>query len=129
MQSSFADAQDVSIMPPATATVLQGDCIALMRQMNPASIDFILTDPPYITRYQARDGRRVRNDDNNAWLRPAFAEMYRVLKDRAFCVSFYGWNRADLFLAAWRAAGFRIVGHVVFCKRYTSSRSPTKSTP
>jgi site-specific DNA-methyltransferase (adenine-specific) len=36
-------------------------------------------------------------------------------------VSFYGWNKADLFISAWRAAGFRIVGHIVFRKRYTSS--------
>jgi site-specific DNA-methyltransferase (adenine-specific) len=36
-------------------------------------------------------------------------------------VSFYGWNKADLFISAWRAAGFRVVGHIVFLKRYTSS--------
>jgi hypothetical protein len=39
----------------------------------------------------------------------------------AFCISFYGWNKADLFIDAWRSAGFRIVGHVVFRKRYPSS--------
>ena len=38
-----------------------------------------------------------------------------------FAVSFYGWPHADRFLAAWRAAGFRIVGHFVFPKRYTSA--------
>jgi hypothetical protein len=36
-------------------------------------------------------------------------------------VSFYGWHTADQFIAAWRAAGFRIVGHIVFRKRYESS--------
>jgi DNA modification methylase len=101
--------------------ILLGDCVAEMAAMKPASIDFILTDPPYITRYRARDGRRVANDDNSRWLRPAFAEMYRLLKPGAFCVSFYGWNKADLFLAAWRAAGFRPVGHLVFRKQYASS--------
>jgi site-specific DNA-methyltransferase (adenine-specific) len=52
---------------------------------------------------------------------PSFAEMHRVLKPGSFCLSFYGWNHADKFIAAWRAAGFRIVGHVVFRKRYASS--------
>ena len=47
--------------------------------------------------------------------------MYRVLKDRSFCLSFYGWNQADQFIAAWRAAGFRLVGHIVFRKLYASS--------
>ena len=43
-------------------------------------------------------------------------------------MSFSGWNKADLFISAWRATGFRIVGHIVFLighivflKRYTSS--------
>jgi hypothetical protein len=52
--------------------------------------------------------------------KPAFAEMYRVLADGAFCVSFYGWTSADKFLTAYRAAGFRVAGHFVFPKRYTS---------
>jgi site-specific DNA-methyltransferase (adenine-specific) len=43
------------------------------------------------------------------------------LKSAAFCISFYGWNKADLFIDAWRSAGFRIVGHLVFRKRYPSS--------
>ena len=29
-------------------TVAQGDCVALMRQMPTASVDFILTEPPYL---------------------------------------------------------------------------------
>jgi DNA modification methylase len=36
-------------------------------------------------------------------------------------VSFYGWHKVDLFMNAWRTAGFRPVGHLVFRKRYTSS--------
>jgi site-specific DNA-methyltransferase (adenine-specific) len=102
-------------------TVIHGDCVQVMQRMESASVDFILTDPPYLVRYRSRDGQTIRNDDNDAWLNPAFAEMYRVLKPGSFCLSFYGWNVADKFIAAWRAAGFRIVGHVVFRKRYASS--------
>jgi len=35
----------------------------------------------------------------------------------------YGWPRADLFIAAWKDAGFRIAGHIVFRKRYASKTS------
>lgn len=101
--------------------VVQGDCVERMRDMPACSIDFVLTDPPYLVNYRSRDGRRVANDNNDAWLQPAFAEMYRVLKDDSFCVSFYGWNKVDAFMQAWRAAGFRIVGHLVFTKSYASS--------
>jgi len=102
-------------------TVLQGDCVQIMRGMPSGSVDFVVTDPPYITRYTDRSGRSVVNDDNAQWLKPAFAQMHRLLKSAAFCISFYGWNKADLFIDAWRSAGFRIVGHVVFRKRYPSS--------
>ncbi len=101
--------------------VLNGDCTLLMTGMEANSVDFILTDPPYITRYRGRDGRTVANDDNARWLKPAFAEAHRVLKPGGFAVSFYGWNKVDLFFEAWKAAGFRIVGHLVFRKRYASS--------
>jgi adenine-specific DNA-methyltransferase len=97
-----------------------GDCTQLLPKLPEGSVDFVLTDPPYLTNYQSRDGRCVPNDDNDAWLLPAFTHIYRVLAPRSFCVSFYGWPRADAFLAAWRQAGFGISGHITFPKRYTS---------
>jgi DNA modification methylase len=102
-------------------TVMHGNCVEIMSGMQSGSIDFAITDPPYITRCCARDGRTVANDDNARWLKPAFAQMHRLLKSAAFCVSFYGWNKADLFIDAWRGAGFRTFGHLVFRKKYPSS--------
>lgn len=102
-------------------TVLCGDCIDLMRDMSPASVDFILTDPPYLVNYRSRDGRMIQNDADEAWLAPAFDEAYRVLTWNRFCVSFYSWTKVDRFLAAWRRAGFRPVGHLVFRKTYAST--------
>lgn len=101
--------------------VINANCIDTMRTFDRESVDFILTDPPYVTRFRDRQGRTVVNDDNGRWLHSAFGQMHRVLKDGGFCVSFYGWNRVDLFMDAWRAAGFRVVGHLVFRKRYASS--------
>jgi adenine-specific DNA-methyltransferase len=102
-------------------TIIQADCIPAMRQLESASIDFVLTDPPYIVDYHSRDGRTVTNDANARWLRPSVSEIYRVLKPASFCVSFYAWNKVHLFMTAWRDAGFRAVGHIVFRKRYASS--------
>jgi DNA modification methylase len=102
-------------------TIIQGDCVAKMADLEAASVDFVLTDPPYLVHYKGRDGRTVANDDNARWLRPAFSEIYRVLKPAAFCVSFYAWNKVHLFMAAWRDVGFRPVGHIIFRKRYASS--------
>ena len=109
-----------SLFSRVLGRVTCGDCIDVMRTMPWASVDFILTDPPYLVNYRDRSGRSVTNDDNDAWLKPAFRQMYRVLRPDSLCVSFYGWNKVDTFMAAWREAGFDIVGHIVFRKRYSS---------
>jgi DNA modification methylase len=102
--------------------VLQGDCVEVLAQLPSASVDMVLTDPPYLAKYLSRDGRRVANDDREEWLQPAFAQIFRVLKPNAFCISFYGWHQVDKFMQAWRLAGFRPAGHLVFTKSYPSNR-------
>jgi site-specific DNA-methyltransferase (adenine-specific) len=101
--------------------VLHGDCVELMKHLPDESVDFVLTDPPYLVRYRDRSGRSLLNDDSDAWLEPAFAQMYRLLKLDSFLVSFYGWDAVDRFVGAWRGAGFQIAGHIVFEKPYASS--------
>jgi len=102
--------------------VVNGDCIEVMRSLPWASVDFILTDPPYLVNYRDRTGRSVANDaGDGAWLKPAFRQMHRVLRPDSLCVSFYGWSKVDLFMDAWKSAGFSVVGHIVFRKRYGSN--------
>lgn len=101
--------------------VIRGNCIDVMKGFPSRCVNLILTDPPYLVNYRDRTGRTVPNDDNSEWLVPAYREMFRVLEDDAFCVSFYGWSKIDKFFAAWSGAGFRPVAHFTFPKRYTSS--------
>jgi site-specific DNA-methyltransferase (adenine-specific) len=107
--------------PTIPHTILLGDCVEQMRTLDAASVDFVLTDPPYLVNYRSRNGQTIAGDVDDGWLVPAFGEIYRLMKPDALCVSFYGWNSADRFIAAWRMAGLRIVGHFVFRKRYASS--------
>lgn len=109
-----------------TDIITHGDCIDVMAVMPQESVDFILTDPPYLVNYRDRSGRRIRNDRDPAWIGPAFKQMFRVLKPDSLAVSFYGYDKADLFIAAWRAAGFSITGHLVFTKHYASSTGHTE---
>ncbi|MCL7192680.1 DNA methyltransferase [Escherichia coli] len=97
-----------------------GNCIDVMTRIPDNAIDFILTDPPYLVGFRDRSGRTIAGDKTDEWLQPACNEMYRVLKKDALMVSFYGWNRVDRFMAAWKNAGFSVVGHLVFTKNYTS---------
>lgn len=74
-----------------------------------ASVDLILTDPPYLVNYRDRCGRSIANAcddlDMPCRLRPRVAEAdvppdSRVLRPDSLCVNFYGWNRADTFITA-----------------------------
>lgn len=89
-----------------------GDCVQVMSRFPARAVDFILTDPPYLVGYKDRTGRTLAGDNSSEWLQPACHEMYRVLKNDSLMVSFYAWNRADLFLNAWKTAGFRVVARV-----------------
>ena len=103
-----------------TNQIHRADCIKLMEKMPAESVDLVITDPPYLVNYSSKDGRKVPNDDNNHWLKPAYNQIYRVLKRNSFCISFYGWHKVDQFFCAWKNAGFRPVGHFVWVKNYHS---------
>lgn len=103
--------------------IVHGDCAQVLAGLPAGCIDFALTDPPYLVNYQDRAGRSIAGDrDEDApVIAQAFAEVFRLLRDDSLCVSFYGWTRTDVFFAAWKRAGFRVVGHITFPKRYTST--------
>lgn len=100
--------------------LLQGNCIEMLADVQPVSIDLVVTDPPYVCRYRDRAGRVVANDNHAEWIAPAFREIARVMKPDTFCVSFYGWQHVERFMLAWKAAGLMPVGHLVWAKDYAS---------
>lgn len=120
LNANTTDQSTLGVLPYLDRLIF-GDCVKLMRNLPDGCVDLIVTDPPYVTNYRDRGGRRIINDDNARWIYPAFFEAHRVLKDDAFCFSFYGWNKADKFLSAWRECGFNPVGHFTCVKHYTSS--------
>lgn len=108
------------------ATVHHGDCQRIMANMEEGSVNLIVTDPPYLVNYRDRRGRTIANDVDDQWLVPAFREMYRVLADDSFCISFYGYHVIDKFMQAWKVAGFRPVGQFIWHKSYASSTGYTQ---
>ncbi|MEO1343517.1 MAG: DNA methyltransferase [Pseudomonadota bacterium] len=106
--------------------VFNGDATQTLRKLEAASVDLIVTDPPYLVRYRDRNERRVANDDNAEAVLPAFEEMFRVLKRNRYCVCFCGWTAIAQFSAAWNAAGFRTVGQIVWQKDYASKAGHTE---
>lgn len=76
-------------MSPALSShrnaVIHGDCVSEMSRIARGSVDFVLTNPPYLCRYRSRTGEAIANDDCDDWLVPAFAQMHRVLRANSFC--------------------------------------------
>lgn len=107
--------------------VIHGDCVTILRSVPSASIDLVVTDPPYLVNYRPRDGRHCLNDNDDSWLRPAFRELFRVLKPDCFCATFYGWPWIDRFMQAWKESGFRPVSHLVWKKSHCSREGYTQS--
>ncbi len=101
--------------------LILGDCVDVLPTFPDQCVDLVLTDPPYLVNFKDRSGRTIKNDQQDHWLEPAFVHLYRVLREDSFCISFYGWNKVDRFFNAWKRAGFKAVGHIVFAKPYHSS--------
>jgi DNA modification methylase len=99
---------------PVDTTVIQGDCKSVLQTLPHESVDFVLTDPPYLGHYKDRYGRTLANDDDPAAVVGAYSELYRVLKPNRFCISFCGYPKLDAFVHAWTEAGFDTVGHIVW---------------
>jgi site-specific DNA-methyltransferase (adenine-specific) len=90
-----------------TVDLMLGDCLEGMGEIEPGSVDMVLTDPPYGMSY--RSNRRVRkekfapiaNDDSLAWLPAWFAEVYRVLRRDSATYCFCSWHHIDTFKRAF----------------------------
>ena len=78
-------------------TVIEGDCTRVLRTLPSECVDAVVTDPPYFVRYTDRSRRTIANDDDPNSVLGAFTDVYRLLKNDTFCISFYGWNRSMLF--------------------------------
>jgi site-specific DNA-methyltransferase (adenine-specific) len=100
-------------------SIFHGDCRAVLPSLESGSVDLVVTDPPYLVNFTGRfDGKHkaIAGDDDSGWVLPVFAELWRVMKDDSFAVTFYGWPHADVFVGAFKEVGFRLVSHLVFVK-------------
>ncbi|PQK87866.1 hypothetical protein CG433_22125 [Pantoea ananatis] len=90
---------------------MRGDSVQIMAGFPDASIDFILTDPPYLVGFKDRSGRSIANDVNDEWVLPASRQMFRVLKNNSLAVSFYGWNVSVTFIPSSISSRVSYHGH------------------
>jgi DNA modification methylase len=83
-------------------TVLHGDCLALMREMPDASVDAIVTDPPYGLSFMGKEW------DHGVPGEPFWLEALRVAKPGAHLVAFGGTRTSHRLVCAIEDAGWEI---------------------
>ena len=84
--------------------------------MADASVDLILTDPPYGIQYRSRNNKTIKNDKSPFiwWLYDA----YRILNDRGCLLCFTRWDVLEAWRSAIQYAGFTIRSCIVWDKAY-----------
>jgi DNA modification methylase len=86
-----------------TATVIHGDCIAEMRAMADASVDAIVTDPPYLISFM---GSAWDSADGIAGKPEVWREALRVLKPGGYIIAFSSSRTWHRMAVAIEDAGF-----------------------
>lgn len=119
-----------------TTTLMQGDCVHLMRKLPDQFVDLIITDPPYgihyeSSRYQNYDGRtgrsikktgpvrfkKIQHDQEGAPALEWLQEAYRVLRDNAAIYVFGHWRTWCLLCSAATLAGFKCKNMIILAKK------------
>lgn len=100
----------------------QGDCLELMREIPDASVDMVLTDPPYgmdLTP-QRKTGKfhgvKIANDANLSWADDFFLQCFRVTKNNTASMFFCSHHCVAEFIYSARRAGFEIKNLLVWDK-------------
>lgn len=101
-----------------TATVHVGDALAVLRTLPDASVDAVITDPPYGIAFQsARPTEGPRFDAIVGDDKPAIGflrDAVRVLRDGCAVFVFCEWRHSEVFRSAMEAEGLVIRSQVVW---------------
>jgi site-specific DNA-methyltransferase (adenine-specific) len=130
-------------------TLHNGDCLEYMKTLQPASVDTVITDPPYSSGGQFR-GDRTKNTntkylgtskyqelpenitdfggDNRDqrswafWCMTWLSECFRIMKPGGLAIVFTDWRQLPSLTDAYQGAGFVWRGVGVWDKTWASSR-------
>ncbi len=100
-------------------TIIHGDSLTVLRQMEPESVDAIITDPPYGINYHTKGtGTGIKNDKSPfIWF---LYDAFRVLKfgasGRGSLICFTRWDVQQTFIDAMKLAGFNVRSEVIWDK-------------
>lgn len=99
-------------------TVITGDSLTILRNMEPESVDMVITDPPYGIDYQSgrkeKDRRLAKISNDKAPFIWWIYDAARVLKSRGGVLCFSRWDVQQVFIDALRLAGLTVKSVIVW---------------
>ena len=111
----------------ASDTIYNEDCLAGMAALPAASVDLVVTDPPFAIDFRAKRANyhrtqsrvlegynEVRQDDYYAFTCRWLSEVRRLLKESGSVYIFSGWNNLKGILMALDELGFITVNHLIW---------------
>lgn len=98
-----------------SVAVHHGDCLEVLRGMEEASVDAVVTDPPYLLEFMGKEFDRQHHEfpgDNpgqkmQAWHYRWAVEVFRVLKPGGHIMAFGGDRTFHRLYSALEDAGFQ----------------------
>ena len=108
-------------------TLIQGDCVDIMEDMDAESIDLVITDPPFGIEFDGKPANYNRDDSQvlngysevkhadylsftTAWL----TEATRLLKESGSMYIFSGWNHLKDLLIAIDTCQLTTINHLIW---------------
>ena len=120
MESMFKDGDDVNV---GNHRIICGDCVEVLKKMPDASVDAIVTDPPYGIDYMAR--KWDASTPEAEWA----AECFRVLKYGGHIISFGATRTIHRITTVLENSGFEIRDTIswVYESGFPKSKNLSKS--
>lgn len=103
--------------------LINNDCLIAMKDIPSATIDLIITDPPYGVEFSKgfNDSKEHVQSQLKLWI----AEMYRVLKNGAHCYIFIPTLEAGMWIDA--ATQVFDLKNILSARNYTTNNSTTNN--
>lgn len=97
-----------------TNTVITGDCLTVLREMESESVDMVITDPPYGIDYQGPGRRFAKIANDKAPFIWWIYDAARVLKPDGGVLCFSRWDVQQVFIDALTLAGLAVRSAVIW---------------
>lgn len=112
-----------------------GDSLELVGALKSASVDAVITDPPYMIGaistgdVKSKAGSWVDLMNASFWYRAWMAESWRVLKDGGYLITFLNWRTLPMLMKACADAKIETTSCVVWDKEWIGPASPAQLRP